>query len=341
MHKTLHPLLVLGALTVSVTLAAQAGPDVVIPAVSSYTLKSGSFTLEDGAAPTVRIGDRKFRDKTPGAYALSVTPKGVTIRAADDLGVFYAKQTLRQMADAGDGVLACCEVTDRPRYPHRSLMFDVVRHFRSKEAVLRQLDAMAMVKMSRMHFHLTDNEGFRIRLDCCPDVARKTAFGDARSFHDILSTTYSYTPADEPEGYVTGTYYDDGKICGGYYSKDDIREILAYAAERHIEIIPEIEMPGHNRALLSARPELFCTGDTHPRNNVVCVTKEETYAFFEAVLKEVAELFPSEYIHIGGDEADKANWKACDRCRETMAREGLTSVDTSSRAASSAASRSP
>ena len=93
MHKTLHPLLVLGALTVSVTLAAQAGPDVVIPAVSSYTLKSGSFTLEDGAAPTVRIGDRKFRDKTPGAYALSVTPKGVTIRAADDLGVFYAKHS--------------------------------------------------------------------------------------------------------------------------------------------------------------------------------------------------------------------------------------------------------
>ena len=331
MHKALRTLFVLGALTVSVSLAAQAGPDVVIPAVSSYTLTSGSFTLEEvsreNPALTFRIGKKQMRDTTPGAYALSIKPKGITVRAADELGAFYALQTLKQMRDAGDGVLACCEVTDRPRYPHRGLMFDVVRHFRSKKAVLRQLDAMALVKMSRMHFHLTDNEGFRIALDCCPDVARKTAFGDARSFHDILSTKYSYKPAAEPEGYVTGTYYDDGKVCGGYYSKDDIREIIAYAAERHIEIIPEIEMPGHNRALLTARPELFCTGDTHPRNNVVCVTQEETFAFFEAVLKEVAELFPSEYVHIGGDEADKNNWKACDRCRETMDREGLQSAD--------------
>ncbi len=332
MNNLFRTLLALGiALTVSVSLAAQAGPDVVIPAVSSYTLTPGTFTpgeiSRDNPALNFRIGDRRFRDTTPGAYTLSIKPKGITIRAADEQGAFYALQTLRQMSDAGNGVLSCCEVTDRPRYPYRGLMFDVVRHFRSKEAVLRQLDAMAMVKMSRMHFHLTDNEGFRIRLDCCPDVARKTAFGDARSFHDILSTTYAYTPVEEPEGYVTGTYYDDGKICGGYYSKDDIREILAYAAERHIEIIPEIEMPGHNRALLKARPELFCTGDRHTRDNVVCVTQEETFAFFEAVLKEVAELFPSEYIHIGGDEASKDNWKACDRCRETMALEGLTSVD--------------
>ena len=332
MNKFFRTLLAFGAaLTVSVSLAAQAGPDVVIPAVSSYTLNSGTCSpgeiSRNNPVLTFRIGDRKFRDTTPGAYTLSIQPKGITIRTADERGAFYALQTLRQMSDAGGGVLACCEVTDRPRYPYRGLMFDVVRHFRSKEAVLRQLDAMAMVKMNRMHFHLTDNEGFRILLDCCPDVARKNAFGDARFFHDILSTTYSYTPAEEPEGYVTGTYYDDGKICGGYYSKDDIREILSYAAERHIEIIPEIEMPGHNRALLKARPELFCTGRNHPNDNVVCVTQEETYAFFEAVLKEVAELFPSEYIHIGGDEAKKANWSACDRCRAVMAREGLTSVD--------------
>ena len=294
------------------------------------------------AAVTVKIDARALRDAvsaankraavsaatvsaTPGAYTLAVTPKGVTVCAADDRGAFYAYQTLTQMRDAGDGVLACCQAVDRPRFPHRGLRFDVVRHFRSKEAVKRQLDAMALVKMSRMHFHLTDNEGFRIALDCCPDVARKTAFGDARSFHDILSTTYTYTPAEEPAGYVTGTYYDDGKICGGYFSKDDIREIIAYAAERYIEVIPEIEMPGHNRALLTARPELFCT--EHPRVNVVCVTQEETAAFFEAVLKEVAELFPSEYIHIGGDEADKANWQVCDRCRAVMEQEGLTSAD--------------
>lgn len=361
---------VLCALAGAPRLSAQAGPDVVVPAVSSYTLQPGSFTLEKGAtvrvvadrksdaaaadlvratfqddsafrlvakgsaALTFRIGKKALRDTTPGAYTLTVTPKGITVCAADDLGAYYAMQTLLQMESAGHpdvcgaaGILACCEVSDRPRYPHRGLMFDVVRHFRSKEAVMRQLDAMALVKMSRMHFHLTDNEGFRICLDCCPDVAKKTAFGDARSFHDILSTKYAYTPADEPEDYVTGTYYDDGKVCGGYYSKDDIREIIAYAAGRHIEIIPEIEMPGHNLALLKARPELFCTGDTHPRNNVVCVTKDDTYAFFEAVLKEVAELFPSEYIHIGGDEADKQNWLACDRCRATMEREGLKSAN--------------
>ena len=319
------------ALSVCVSLAGQAGPDVVIPAVSSYTLTPGTFTLDevsrDNPALTFRIGKRWLRDTTPGAYSLSIKPKGVTVRAADEKGAFYALQTLRQMRDAGDGLLACCEISDRPRYPYRGLMFDVVRHFRSKEVILRQLDAMAMVKMSRMHFHLTDNEGFRICLDCCPDVARKTAFADARYFHDVQSKVYTYTPAGEPAGYVPGTYYDDGKICGGYYSKDDIREILAYAAERHIEVIPEIEMPGHNRALLTARPDLFCTGHDHSVDNVICVTSEDSFTFFEAVLKEVAELFPSEYIHIGGDEARKGNWTACARCRAAMAREGLTSPE--------------
>ncbi len=332
MNKTICFLLTCGtALALCAPLAAQAGPDVVIPAVSSYTLAPGTFSLDkvsrDNPSISFRIGDRRFRDTTPGSYSLSIKPKGITVRAADERGAFYALQTLRQMHDAGKGILACCEISDRPRYPHRGLMFDVVRHFRSKEAVLRQLDAMALVKMNRMHFHLTDNEAFRICLDCCPDVARKTAFGDARFFHDILSRTYKYKPAKEPEGYVTGTYYDDGKVCGGYYSKDDIREIIAYAAERHIEIIPEIEMPGHNRALLTARPELYCTGDSHPHDNVICVTHENSFVFFQAVLKEVAELFPSEYIHIGGDEARKGNWTECDRCREVMAREGLTSPD--------------
>ena len=311
-------------------------PDCIIPKVASYSVpdgkKAGSISLdkrrdfslsdEDLAAIKVKTGPGEQKGRPEGAYTLTIDKKGISIFAADETGVFYAIQSLIQMRNADpDGRVAFCRIDDAPRFAYRGLMFDLVRHFQSKEFVLRQLDVMALLKMSRLHQHLTDNEAWRIELDCAPEMTGKAAFGDNWFFYNLQSDKPQQF-VDTPAGYVHGTVYDDGHVYGGFFTKADIREIIDYAAERHIEIIPEIELPGHNKALLNVHPEFFCDGD-HKVNNVFCAGLEAPYAFFENVLAEVMELFPSKYIHIGGDEASKANWILCSRCRSRMEREGL------------------
>ncbi|MBQ2452577.1 MAG: family 20 glycosylhydrolase [Bacteroidales bacterium] len=347
------------ALVFSVTLFAQSTPNQIIPKVASYSLNNGVFILKAGSTAKInadeqnadyesfksyveasdlalnvkndaknkevsvefKIGSKALKNAKEGAYQIDVTKTKITVKASTYKGAFYAVQSLVQLQYFGKGMLACCQINDEPRYEYRGLMFDVVRHFRSKKLIFKQLDLMALLKMSRMHFHLTDNEGWRIQLDCAPEMTQKAAFGESEFFTDVM-TYKKWDSVKEPKGYVSGTTYHDGKIYGGYYSKEDIREIIAYAAERHIEIIPEIELPGHNQVLLRVHPELYCTGK-HPVNNVVCAGKEESFAFFEKVLKEVMELFPSKYMHIGGDEASKENWKVCPLCEERMKKEGL------------------
>lgn len=260
-----------------------------------------------------------------GSYSIVIGKKDIRINSADFSGAFYAVQSLLQMISAGtDRALACCRIDDGPRFHHRGLMFDVVRHFHGKDFIIKQLDAMALLKMNRLHFHLTDNEAWRIELDCAPEMARKAAFGDSWWFNNILSGT-PQAFADVPDGYIHGTVYDDGKVYGGFYSKDDLREIIAYAAARNIEVIPEIELPGHNKALLHVHPEFFCDGD-HKVPNVFCAGEEAPFEFFTRVLEEVMDMFPSKYIHIGGDEASKANWLVCGRCSDRMKQEGLKDV---------------
>ena len=311
-------------------------PDCIIPKVASCTVaegkNAGSITLDrhpdfalsdaDMAAIKFKLGPKEQKGKPEGAYTLTINRKGITVSAAGELGRFYALQSLIQMRNADpEGRVAFCRIDDFPRFAYRGLMFDLVRHFQSKDFIIKQLDAMALVKMSRLHLHLTDNEAWRIELDCAPEMTAKAAFGNSWYFHNFLSrTTQIFEPT--PAGYVHGTVYDDGHAYGGYLTKDDIREIISYAAGRHIEIIPEIELPGHNKALLHVHPEFFCDGD-HKANNVFCAGREDTFAFFEKVLAEVMELFPSKYIHIGGDEASKANWVLCSRCRQRMSAEGL------------------
>ncbi len=274
------------------------------------------------AVINIRIEDKLLKDDREGAYRMTIGRKDVSIRANGYAGAFYAVQSLLQLrASDEEGRIACGRIEDAPRYAHRGLMFDVVRHFRSKAFVLKQLDLMAQLKMNRLHLHLTDNEGWRIALDCAPEMTREGAFGDSWYFHHIMSGK-PLRFAQEPADYVSGTVYDDGQTYGGYYSKDDLREIIAYAAARHIEIIPEIELPGHNMALLAVHPEFYCTGE-HGVNNVFCIGQEEAFAFFEKVLDEVMALFPSRYMHIGGDEANKSNWKACPLCKERIGKEGL------------------
>ncbi len=277
--------------------------------------------------PEIKITVRKnaLKDMREGAYVMTIDRNGIRIQANGLAGAFYALQSLLQLQDADDeGRICACIIEDAPRYPYRGLMFDLVRHFHSKEFILKQVDLMCQLKMNRLHLHLTDNEAWRIELDCAPEMVQKGAFGDSWWFNHIMNRT-PLRFADKPDGYVPGSVYDDGKVYGGYYSKEDMREIIAYAAARHIEIIPEIELPGHNMALLNVHPEFFCTGE-HKVNNVICVGQEEVFLFFEKVLAEVMELFPSKYMHIGGDEANKLNWEICPLCRTRIKNEALKDV---------------
>ena len=249
------------------------------------------------------------------AYRIEIDKKGIRLSASTETGIFYGLQTLLQLLNNGDNkTLPALTINDSPRFPYRGLHLDVSRHFFDKEFVKKQLDAMAYFKMNRLHWHLTDGAGWRIEIKKYP---RLTSFAAWRPF-DKLNDWWV--------GGRTFCEQDDPRAVGGYYTQDDIREVVAYAAERHITIIPEIEMPGHSEEVLATYPELSCSGKPYV-NADFCIGTEKTFEFLENVLLEVIDLFPSEYIHIGGDEASKSSWKTCPRCQKRMADEHLNSVD--------------
>ena len=249
------------------------------------------------------------------AYRIEIDKKGVRLSANTETGIFYGLQTLLQLLNNGDNkTLPALTINDSPRFPYRGLHLDVSRHFFDKEFVKKQLNAMAYFKMNRLHWHLTDGAGWRIEIKKYP---RLTSFAAWRPF-DKLNDWWV--------GGRTFCEQDDPRAVGGYYTQDDIREVVAYAAERHITIIPEIEMPGHSEEVLATYPELSCSGKPYV-NADFCIGTEKTFEFLENVLLEVIDLFPSEYIHIGVDEASKSSWKTCPRCQKRMADEHLNSVD--------------
>ena len=249
------------------------------------------------------------------AYRIEIDKKGVRLSANTETGIFYGLQTLLQLLNNGDNkTLPALTINDSPRFPYRGLHLDVSRHFFDKEFVKKQLNAMAYFKMNRLHWHLTDGAGWRIEIKKYP---RLTSFAAWRPF-DKLNDWWV--------GGRTFCEQDDPRAVGGYYTQDDIREVVAYAAERHITIIPEIEMPGHSEEVLATYPELSCSGKPYV-NADFCIGTEKTFEFLENVLLEVIDLFPSEYIHIGGDEASKSSWKTCPRCQKRMADEHLNSVE--------------
>ncbi|WP_410078673.1 family 20 glycosylhydrolase [Barnesiella intestinihominis] len=249
------------------------------------------------------------------AYRIEIDKKGVRLSANTETGIFYGLQTLLQLLNNGDNkTLPALTINDSPRFPYRGLHLDVSRHFFDKEFVKKQLNAIAYFKMNRLHWHLTDGAGWRIEIKKYP---RLTSFAAWRPF-DKLNDWWV--------GGRTFCEQDDPRAVGGYYTQDDIREVVAYAAERHITIIPEIEMPGHSEEVLATYPELSCSGKPYV-NADFCIGTEKTFEFLENVLLEVIDLFPSEYIHIGGDEASKSSWKTCPRCQKRMADEHLNSVD--------------
>ena len=289
------------------------GPQVVIPVPSDVKIADGKYVYT--TEPAVKSSIVKGIEGGPEAYVLKVTPKGVTIKAASEAGLFYAGQTLRQMTGNGKvKEIQCCEIKDYPRFPYRGLHVDVSRHFRSVDFLKKQIDAMARFKMNRMHLHLTDAAGWRLQVDAYPRLTEFAAWRPNETWKEWWAGDRKYCE----EG--------SAGASGGYYTKDDIKELIEYAKARHIEIIPEIELPSHSEEVLAAYPELGCSGEPY-KDSEFCVGNEASFEFLETVLAEVIELFPSEYIHIGGDEAGKQHWKTCPKCQKRMQEEGFESVD--------------
>lgn len=246
-------------------------------------------------------------------YTLVVKSDGVAIEGGSAAGVFYALQSLRQLIIQTDGAVPCCTIEDEPTFGYRGVHLDVSRHFFTIDEVKTYIDIIAAHKVNRFHFHLTDDQGWRIEIKRYPEL---TKIGSVRSEtlvgHGGTSNEYDNTPH------------------GGYYTQKQLRDLVEYAAERHVTIIPEIEMPGHARGALAALPWLGCTDNYIPVWNrwgvtpeIMCGGKESTYEFLENVLEEVIDIFPSEYIHIGGDEAPRDRWKECPHCQERIKAEGL------------------
>ena len=309
-------LLVSAILTAALTAFAQS-PDCVIPKPNDVTLTGGVYVFQDEPKVECRIlGMRSHLPAFPeGGYEMTITKRGVKILASDDAGFFYARQTLDQMTRWGKvKELQCCRILDTPRFPYRGLHVDVSRHFRSIDFLKKQIDAMAMFKMNRMHLHLTDAAGWRMQIDAYPRLTSFAAWRPQPTWKEWWAGDRHYAEEGSPEA------------NGGYYTKDQMRELVEYAKARHIEIIPEIEMPSHSEEVLAAYPELGCSGEAY-KDSDFCVGNEEVFTFLETVLTEVMEVFPSEYIHIGGDEAGKQHWKTCPKCQALMQQEGMKDVD--------------
>lgn len=254
---------------------------------------------------------------SPESYTLSVTPQQILIRATSGAGLFYGMQTLLQLAQpsgAGSYSIASVEIEDTPRFAYRGLMLDVSRHFSTKEFIKKQIDALAYYKINRLHLHLTDAAGWRLEIKKYSLLTEFAAWRTDPTWKQWWNGGRKYVRFDAPGAY------------GGYYTQDDIREILEYARQHYITVIPEIEMPSHSEEVLAAYPQLSCSGEPY-KNSDFCVGNEETFTFLENVLTEVMELFPSEYIHIGGDEAGKSAWKTCPKCQKRMTDEHLANVD--------------
>jgi hexosaminidase len=279
------------------------------------------------------IGAEPASDRVSGAIVLALY-EGDSTTAARPAGLFYATQTLRQLmpvevelparvtaapadrhrqpVNGVEWIIQGVTIQDSPRFTYRGMHLDVSRHFFPVEFVKKFIDGLASYKMNRFHWHLTEDQGWRIEIKKYP---RLTEIG---AWRKETMVEKNFDP-----------YVGDGIPYGGFYTQDEVREIVAYAAERHVTVVPEIEMPGHSTAALAAYPELACTEGPFEvstiwgvKDDIYCPS-EKTFAFLEDVLTETMELFPSEYIHIGGDEVPKRRWEESELAQEVMRREGL------------------
>ena len=295
------------------------------------------FTHSAGFTPSVALdtdrADIIFRSDASlkaESYFLQVKKDGIQVKAADANGFFYAVQTLRLTLPSlienrvtrpdTRWTIPVMTVSDGPRFPYRGLMLDISRYFLAKEEVLKIVDCMAMLKLNKLHLHLTDDNGWRLEIKKYPRLTEVGAWRVNREYQPFPDRR---NPSPE-----------EATPIGGYYTQEQMKEIIAYAQQRCVEIIPEIDMPAHSNAALAAYPELACPvvkkfigvlpglGGSNA-DIIYCAGNDKVFEFLQGVLDEVAELFPSEYIHIGGDEAWKTHWKECPQCQARMKQEKL------------------
>lgn len=282
-------------------------------------LENGSnFELKESPDNQATIRIRKQDSLTPDAYVLRIHHGGILIEAKNSAGAFYGVQTLRQLLpvtfETPNGYkestvkLALLSIYDAPKFSYRGMHLDVGRHFFPKEFIKKYIANMALLKMNYFHWHLTEDQGWRIEIKKYPKLTTHAAYRN-----ETLIGHYNETPQQF-----------DAKRYGGFYTQEDVKEIVAFAAQHNITVIPEIEMPGHAQAAISAYPELGCTGEQVPVaakwgvfENIYC-PNQKTFDFLKNVLDEVIDLFPGEYIHIGGDEAPKTQWKKCSHCQKLI-----------------------
>ncbi|MCE5348102.1 MAG: beta-N-acetylhexosaminidase [Bacteroidales bacterium] len=284
-----------------------------LPVVKSKKPSAGSVFMSLDTAMTNKEG-----------YTLNVTPGKIIVKAQSAVGLFYAVQTIRQLlpveienAKIVEGLtlsVPACEIKDEPRFVYRGMHLDVCRHFFPVSYVKRYIDILALHKMNTFHWHLTDDQGWRIEIKKYPKLAEVGGFRKETLVGHL---------GGKPETF-------DGQHYGGFYTQEEIKDVVAYAKSKFVTIIPEIEMPGHALAALAAYPELSCTGgkfEVYTKWGVVpdvyCAGKDETFNFLEDVLSEVIVLFPGQYIHVGGDECPKIRWEKCPLCQKRIKVEGL------------------
>lgn len=281
------------------------------------TATGKDFSIEAGTegknAIVLTLGEA---DENPESYQLKVTEQGVTITAPTEAGVFYGIQTLRKslpVALGTDVALPAVEITDAPRFSYRGAHFDVSRHFFTVDEVKTYIDMLALHNMNRLHWHITDDQGWRLEIKKYPKL---TEIGSQRKGTVI--------------GRNSGEY--DNIPYGGFYTQEQAKEVVAYAAERYITIVPEIDLPGHMLAALTAYPELGCTGGPYDvwqqwgvSEDVLCAGNDQVLKFIEDVYAELIEIFPSKYIHVGGDECPKVRWEKCPKCQARIKALGLKS----------------
>ena len=298
----------------------QVAQPALVPRPVEYTAGDGflTFAINEGSTEYERgIRDAADASIPPEGYRLKVDANGICVTASDDAGRFYARRTLAQLLQPrwGRMVVPFCTVRDFPRYAWRGMHLDEARHFFGKAAVKRFLDQLAAHKYNVFHWHLTDNQGWTLPVARCPELARDASSRPYRSYNGFLDR------------------FEDKVYGPNAYTADEIREVLDYAAARHICVVPEVDVPGHCRALLNVHPEFRCYDKDAPGaptgfvDNVICLGNDEAIAFVERIFDDVADLFPGEVIHMGGDEVKRVNWENCPKCRERMRKEGLKEVN--------------
>ena len=289
--------------------------------LQEYVEDNTGIRLQHGTSNKQNVITLRLDKDIPSAegYRVTINQKGIIISGATAAGVFYGIQMLRKALPC-DTVyqsisLAPVEINDAPRFGYRGMHLDVCRHFFDIDFVKEYIDLLVLHNMNTLHFHLPDDQGWRMEIKKYPKL---TAVGANRT------------------GTVLGcnSDVDDHLPYGGYFTQEQLREIVNYAAKRHITVIPEIEMPGHTLAILASYPEYGCTGGPYEvghkwgiYSDILCAGKEETFNFLEDILDEVMDIFPSKYIHIGGDEAPKSKWEKCDRCQQRIREEGIKATE--------------